>query len=187
MAACSSDRRPRRCRSTSSPSTAPHSPSRSRDRARLAVAWRMQTARPMRLVALFVLVAGCHGSAGHDGDGGVPDDLADTNGSGDDLATAAPADLATGPADMGRSYSTDPGTFMGTPRCAALHAQLCDDFEAAALDTATWTASGAVSLDTSQFARGKQALHLHLVGQAWATISETKTFPEGGNHFFGRL
>ncbi|MGZ3441799.1 MAG: hypothetical protein ACXVDD_19900, partial [Polyangia bacterium] len=47
--------------------------------------------------------------------------------------------------------------------------------------------SGAVSLDTSQFARGKQSLHLHLVGQSWATISETRTVPAAGNHFFGRL
>jgi hypothetical protein len=147
----------------------------------------MHTPAPMRLVALFALLAGCQSSAHPSDDGGVADDLADGTGAGDDLATAATGDLASGAADMGRSYSTDPSTFNGAPRCAALHAQLCDDFEAAALDTTTWTSSGAVSLDTSQFARGKQSLHLHLVGQAWATISETKTFPAAGNHFFGRL
>jgi hypothetical protein len=139
--------------------------------------------------AMFALAAGgCVGSAGSATDAGVPDDLAGvTSGGSDDLA-GAPDDLAGGgPADMGRSYSTDPGTFFGASRCATLHAQLCDDFEAATLDTKTWTPSGDVSLDTAQFARGKQALHLHIVDQAWATIAETQTFPEANNHFFGRL
>jgi len=150
----------------------------------------VQAIARMRLLALalvsLITVAGCVGSAATGSDGGVPADLGDSAG-GDDLASTSPADLAEGPADMSRTYSTDPTTFMGAPRCAALHAQLCDDFEASALDTKTWTANGDVSLDTSQFARGKQALHLHIVGQNWATITESKTFPEAGNHFFGRL
>src|SRR6185503_1196841 len=163
---------------------------RSRDCARLALACRVQAIARMRLLALalvsLITVAGCVGSAATGSDGGVPADLGDSAG-GDDLASTSPADLAEGPADMSRTYSTDPTTFMGSPRCAALHAQLCDDFEASALDTKAWTANGDVSLDTSQFARGKQALHLHIVGQNWATITESKTFPEAGNHFFGRL
>jgi hypothetical protein len=138
--------------------------------------------------AIALLLLGCHGNAGKGGDGGAPADLANGGGGGDDLATAPSSDLAGGGAiDMaGRSYSVDPGTFFGTPRCASLGAQLCDDFEAATLD-AQWTASGAVSLDTAEKARGNKSLHLHIVGQNWATITETRTFPEMKNHFFGRL
>lgn len=143
----------------------------------------------VRHALVLTLVIGCHGSAGKSGDGGVPPDLAlggGGGGGGDDLATAAAIDLATGADMAGRSYSIDPGTFFGAPRCATLGAQLCDDFEAATLDP-QWTASGDVSLDTAQKARGNKSLHLHLVGQNWATITETRTFPEKNNHFFGRL
>lgn len=113
----------------------------------------------------------------------------------DDLGAAAEDlavdDLSAAPPDLGRGYSTDPASFFGSPRCAALGAQLCDDFEAGQPGdkpaAARWTSNGDVSLDTSQAARGNQSLHLHIVGQAWATISETSTFPALGNHFFGRL
>ncbi|MDB4969452.1 MAG: hypothetical protein JWN44_5141 [Myxococcales bacterium] len=142
---------------------------------------------------LIVLAAGCLGTTDK---GMTSADLAlpGSDGNGDDLATGeAPADMAmpAGPADLGRTYSTDPGTFLGASRCAALGAILCDDFEAGKPgdkpNAQVWTPSGDVTLDSAQFARGKQALHLHIVGQAWATIAETKTFPAAGNHFFGRL
>jgi hypothetical protein len=145
----------------------------------------------MRLVILLALgLAGCLGAADGSGDDGAAADV-DLAGAPDDLGTA-PDDLAgSGAVDLARGYSTDPASFFGASRCASLGAQLCDDFESgnpgAAPNAATWTSSGAVSLDSTQFARGKQSLHLHLVGQSWATITETKTFPEANNHFFGRL
>jgi hypothetical protein len=142
------------------------------------------------LAALFA--AGCLGSANH-ADGAVDgDDLALGDVAGDDLADVAPDDKTPPPPpDMARGYSTDPGTFFGNSRCTSLHAQLCEDFEAGkpgdAPNAQLWTTSGDATLDTAQFARGKQALHLHIVNQNWATITETKTFPEPNNHFFGRL
>lgn len=140
----------------------------------------------VRPIVIALLLAGCHGSASKSGDAGAQNDLALVGDQ--DLATSSPIDLANAVAgDMaGRSYSTNPNDFFGSPRCAALGAQLCDDFEAATLN-AQWSSSGAVSLDTSQKARGNQSLHLHLVNQAWATIAETRTFPEANDHFFGRL
>lgn len=137
-----------------------------------------------------LLAAGCLGSA-HPDDGAVSgDDMA--LGGADDLADVAPADLSPPPPpDLARGYSTDPATFFGDSRCASLHAQLCEDFEAGnpgdKPSSTLWTTSGDATLDTAQLARGKQALHLHIVGQAWATIAETQTFPEPNNHFFGRL
>ena len=144
------------------------------------------------VVALFAL-GGCGGSSKNNAtDAASSDDLGVGDGSGADLADSSPSDMGSGgAADMMRAYSTDPGTFFGSSRCASLHAQLCEDFESGnpgdKPSATLWTTSGDATLDTSQFARGKQALHLHLVNQAWATIMETKTFPEANNHFFGRL
>jgi hypothetical protein len=140
--------------------------------------------------AFALMLTGCLSPA----DQTPPDDQPDMAIGGDsaDLSQpAAPEDLAGGPADLGRGYSTDPASFFGASRCASLGAQLCDDFESATAggkpSSSLWQASGDVSIDTAQFARGKQSLHLHIVNQNWATITETKTFPETGNHFFGRL
>jgi hypothetical protein len=150
----------------------------------------------IRLAPLVVLIvcAGCLGTGDKSSDSGVDMALPGVGGGGDeDLATLDPADMAMppGPPDLGRGYSTDPATFFGASRCASLGAQLCDDFEAGKPgdkpNAQLWTSSGDVTLDSTQLARGKQALHLHIVGQAWATIAETKTFPAAGNHFFGRL
>ncbi|MGE0328112.1 MAG: hypothetical protein AB7K71_17290 [Polyangiaceae bacterium] len=108
--------------------------------------------------------AGSGGSAGQSGNGG------------------------TGGSGAGRGYySTDRNEFFGAPRCADLDVDLCEDFEAGALDTNTWTTRGTVTLDNTLAARGSQSAHFHAEGNGFAYISETKTFPAANNNFWGRM
>jgi hypothetical protein len=62
---------------------------------------------------------------------------------------------------------------------------LCDDFEAGALDAATWTVNqenGAVTIEDAQAHSGSRSLHVHLDGRpsgvlGRATIETSKPFP----------
>jgi hypothetical protein len=67
---------------------------------------------------------------------------------------------------------------------------LCDGFEGATLDPATWTVdtqSGTVALDTTRAHTGARSVHVHIdSGDTHAYIVETKTFPAAGDAFYGR-
>jgi hypothetical protein len=87
----------------------------------------------------------------------------------------------------GRDLSPNRAAFFGQSRCAAAHVQLCEDFESGALDPATWQVSGdAPVVDTLQAARGTHALHITKAGNGLSYITETKTFPEPNDTYFGR-
>jgi hypothetical protein len=89
-------------------------------------------------------------------------------------------------------YSTNPVEFLGAPRCASLGAQICEDFESGTFDTATWqlhqsTAGDAPVIDALHAARGTKAAHFHAANNDFSYISETKTFPEPNDTFWGRM
>lgn len=87
-----------------------------------------------------------------------------------------------------RNLSTDRALFFGTSRCANSGLQLCEDFEAATLNTATWTSQGTgISIGTDEHARGTRALHISRTGNGASFIGETKTFPATNNTYYGRM
>jgi hypothetical protein len=101
-----------------------------------------------------------------------------------DAGNAADARMAPG----GRSLSTDRNAFFGKSRCADAKVQLCEDFESGTLDTTTWKVSGDTPvIDGIQAARGSKALHIVKNGNGQSYIRETKTFPEPGNTYYGRM
>ncbi|MFT3928423.1 MAG: hypothetical protein QM778_38195 [Myxococcales bacterium] len=109
-------------------------------------------------------------------------DAGSTADAGRDAGTTTPAD----PTDR-KSYG------LGSPsRCASSGALLCEDFEGAKLDSATWSlqtwGSGSATLDSTRAARGGKSLHItQPASTARVMLRETKTFATTGNHFFGRL
>jgi hypothetical protein len=91
-------------------------------------------------------------------------------------------------ADGGRDFSSDRSLFFGASRCATAGVQLCDGFETGTLDTTTWTSVGTPAIvDGIEAARGTKALHVTVIGNGASLIKETKTFPESGNTYWGRL
>jgi hypothetical protein len=89
-------------------------------------------------------------------------------------------------------YSTNPAEFLGAPRCAGLDVQICEDFESGTFDTSTWqlnqsTAGDTPTIDTMHAARGTKAAHFHAANNDFSYISETKTFPEPNDTFWGRM
>jgi hypothetical protein len=89
-------------------------------------------------------------------------------------------------------YSTNPAEFAGAPRCAGLDLQICEDFESGTFDSATWTlhqsaAGDAPTIDSIHVMRGTKAAHFHTSNNEFSYISETKTFPEMNNTFWGRM
>ncbi|MBX7101056.1 MAG: hypothetical protein K1X89_25290, partial [Myxococcaceae bacterium] len=90
----------------------------------------------------------------------------------------------------GNACAADAG--YNTPsKCSCAGFMLCDGFEGAAVDTATWTLdsmNGTAAIESTRFARGAKALDLHATATAGsrAILSETKSFPASGNAFWGR-
>lgn len=94
---------------------------------------------------------------------------------------------ASGHAAAGRDLSPNRAAFFGQSRCADAHVQLCEDFESGALDPATWQVGGDPPvIDTLQAARGTHALHVTKTGNGLSYVSESKTFPEPNDTYFGR-
>ncbi|HZL21596.1 MAG TPA: hypothetical protein VFG23_27950 [Polyangia bacterium] len=94
---------------------------------------------------------------------------------------------ASGHAAAGRDLSPNRAAFFGQSRCADAHVQLCEDFESGALDPATWQVGGDPPvIDTLQAARGTRALHVTKTGNGLSYVSESKTFPEPNDTYFGR-
>jgi hypothetical protein len=80
----------------------------------------------------------------------------------------------------------------GAASCVNQGSELCDDFEASALD-ARWTllknpGSVAITLDAEHVHSGKHAVHLKLGAgqQSTAMLSESATFPAPNNSFYAR-
>src|SRR5450432_225883 len=89
-------------------------------------------------------------------------------------------------------YSTNPAEFAGAPRCSGLDLQICEDFESGTFDPATWTlhqsaAADAPTIDSMHVMRGTKAAHFHTSNNELSYISETKTFPEMNDTFWGRM
>ncbi|MEO8876220.1 MAG: hypothetical protein ABI461_11580 [Polyangiaceae bacterium] len=151
----------------------------------------MRRALFLLLVAPVVSVYACTSSdsngLGSDDDIGPGSD-ASTTGDGSLVDSVAPSsDGSVMLADGGRDLGTDTTKFFGVSRCATAGVLLCDGFENATLDTATWKVSGDTPVvDNVHAARGNTALHItkHLNGQSY--IKETKTFPIANNSYFGR-
>ena len=79
----------------------------------------------------------------------------------------------------------------GLSRCSCPGFTLCENFEAAAVDTATWTldsSNGTAVIDSSKSARGSKSLHINIksAGGDRALLKETKTFPLTTGAVFGR-
>lgn len=91
---------------------------------------------------------------------------------------------------MADACASDAGLMVAS-KCSCPGFLLCDGFEAATLDTGTWTVdaqNGTAKIEATRFARGAQALHVNVKASAGAhaTVSETKSFPAPGNDFWGR-
>jgi hypothetical protein len=122
-------------------------------------------------------------------DPGAPDDP-DAGG----LMAPPPDDDAGAPMmDAG----VDTTKWFGMARCMNSGLAFCDSFEAANINTATWTilkdGTNTVSLDTTQHARGNKSLKLHFTSSSnfqYAWLSTVKPFantPALKTHVFGRL
>jgi hypothetical protein len=93
-----------------------------------------------------------------------------------------------------RTFPTDRNAFgLGAAsRCNGADVLLCEDFEADAVDTATWDlqtwGSGSATIDSGRAARGKHSVHISEPSDvSRVMLRETKTFATTGNHFFGRF
>lgn len=104
-------------------------------------------------------------------------------------------DAATPSGDAGpATFSTNRDDFglTGASKCAGSDFLLCEDFEADAIDTKTWSlqtwGKGSASIDTARAARGKHSLHITQPAEsARVVLREVKTFAQTGNHFYGRF
>jgi len=94
-----------------------------------------------------------------------------------------------GGAGTGGATGADAGVMLGgDSRCAQSKFQLCEDFEAGTLDTTTWKLSGlAPTIDGDHVARGKKALHIKDPSGMSTHITETKTFREPDDTYYGRI
>jgi hypothetical protein len=83
------------------------------------------------------------------------------------------------------------GGYFGESKCDCTGFTLCDDFEGASVDSATWmldSSNGTATIDTTRAARGNCSVKLHITNGAGdrAILNETKSFPAAGNHFWVR-
>lgn len=92
-----------------------------------------------------------------------------------------------------RSFSTNRESFGGAPRCEALGALLCDDFESenegSGPSSDTWKQPFGYlpKIDGSRAARGKKSLHFALSGTTPGHIEQTRTFPATRGRLYGRM
>jgi hypothetical protein len=89
----------------------------------------------------------------------------------------------------GRTYSTDPATFLGDSRCTS-DLDFCEDFEADSLNTERWrirTSGENPVVETVRAARGTRSVHFHTEDNGLALIYTTEPFPAANNRYFGRL
>lgn len=141
--------------------------------------------------------AGTGGAATAGGSSGAAAGGAEQGGSSQGGASAGAAGTTAGGAGGGSSgtrgyYSSNPSEFGGAPRCAGQSFQICDDFESGQFDSAIWTLhqstpADAPVIDSVHAMRGTKAAHFHTSNNEYSYISETKTFPEMGNTFWGRM
>jgi hypothetical protein len=146
--------------------------------------------------------SGASGSAGMmSGTGGSPVTGAagDTNNQGGQAGSVsatggAAGSIATGGAGgaggdgMAGATGADAGTIDGDSRCAQSKFQLCEDFETGTIDATTWKVQGlAPTIDGDHVARGKKALHIKDPSGMSTHITETKTFREPDDTYYGRI
>lgn len=98
----------------------------------------------------------------------------------------------SGPATQPFATDRDAFGLSGASQCEGAGFLLCDGFEGAQIDTATWTldtwGTGSATIDASRAARGKQSLHIQEPSAAARVmLRETKTLAASGDHFFGRF
>jgi hypothetical protein len=89
----------------------------------------------------------------------------------------------------GRTYSTDPATFLGDSRCTP-DLDFCEDFEAASLNTQRWriqSSGDTPAVETVRAARGMRSVHFHTDDNGLALIHTTEPFPAANNRYYGRL
>jgi hypothetical protein len=143
---------------------------------------RTRKATERRALVCLLSAAACSTSSTAVNDAAAPDAQADVS------LDVSMEDASTPDADAGRNFSTDRGLFFGASRCSTANLQLCDGFETGSLDTTTWSYVGTHAVvDGLEAARGTKALHVTVVGNGLSLIKETKTFPEPGNTYWGRL
>lgn len=151
--------------------------------------------RPLSLAAVFGAVAlavACSSSSDDSLGGDDTSAGSDAGGSDATLDSSQNVDGSAigdgGAGDGGRDYSTDTSKFFGASRCAGAGLQLCEDFESGTIDTGTWGYVGThPTIDGTEHARGAKALHVLIDGNGASMIKETKTFPEPGNTYWGRI
>jgi hypothetical protein len=111
----------------------------------------------MRGLALLVAIAGC----GRFGFGSV----ADLDAAADDGAP--------------RDGTNDSPSGDAAPACSPTF-DLCDGFEAATIDTTTWSVDAMVTLDSTRAHRGSKSVHVHTAAfsantSSYTNLAETKT------------
>jgi hypothetical protein len=125
--------------------------------------------------------AGTGGSSGKGGTGG-------SSGKGSGGSSGKGGSAGTGGAG-GRTYSTDPTTFLGNPRCTS-DLDFCEDFENASLDTQRWriqTSGDNPAVVTTRAARGMRSAHFHTDDNGLALLHTSEPFPAANNRYYGRL
>lgn len=91
----------------------------------------------------------------------------------------------------GRDFGSERDAFFGAPRCdSATDLTLCEDFEAAAIDTGTWSveasSSNTVELDTTEAARGNQSLRI-TANNGFGFVRVSNIFPMPNNVYWARM
>jgi len=133
------------------------------------------------------------GKGGSGGSGGSSGGNAGSNSGGGGAGGASGGAGGTG-GDAGASDGgtgdggADPG-FFGDSRCTP-DLLLCEDFEAASLDTTRWQiqSSGANPvIDDTRAARGMRSVHFATDDNGLSLIHTTEPFPVANNRYYGRL
>ncbi|HEX6277512.1 MAG TPA: hypothetical protein VFZ53_30925, partial [Polyangiaceae bacterium] len=84
-------------------------------------------------------------------------------------------------------YSTNRDEFFGASRCGT-GLDLCDDFEAATVNTTRWRVQGpAPTIDSTRAARGMRSVHFQTTDNGLSLLHTTAIFPATNNTYWGRV
>jgi hypothetical protein len=129
------------------------------------------------------------GASGGANEGGQSGSDSAAGGAAGSNAAGGAAGASAGSGGTGGVSGPDAGAILGgDSKCAQSKFQLCEDFETGTLDMSTWKLQGtAPTIDGDHVARGKKALHIKDASGMSTHLTETKTFREPDNTYYGRM
>lgn len=113
-------------------------------------------------------------------------------GSSGTAADGGPGDAGSGGGTVADAGGGDGGAvdFYGAVRCPTAGFTVCDDFEAASVDTGVWTVehqNGTTEIDSTRAARGQRSLHARIQGASGKALLSLKSKVQlGGSRLWGR-